>query len=257
MEDKRFRIILSSKKTYRDVELTETAQKAGTEQILIGTSVYAHVRLREQDFQAPFAFLVKKSGEDWEIVCQESVYFQDCDAKKKISKRLCPGDEITIRYFDTDDRVLTLYFSIDFDYELKKYDRVIDIESVRNMKIGYEDDCQIRLPNSGNHFGTVKIWKNGSQYMLQRDSAGYGIRLNGMAFRDSAELSTFDFFSVGEYSFCFCEGKLYTDSSNDLTFSGVTVFDEQDSASHHVYPKYNRSTRIRKNLPTENWSGII
>lgn len=251
MEEQRYRVILSSEKTYRDVALTDVLQGTDEQQLLIGTSVHANVRLRVQDFPSPFSFLMKFEYGKWKVLCPQPLYLLAGDLQKTAQKQLQSGDEVTIRYSNTNQKVLTLYFSVDYDYDLKKYDRVIGIESLKNLKIGSGKDCQIRLSPGENQLGTLKIWKNGSQYMLQKAGIGYGVRLNGQSFRGTAELDTFDFFSIGAYSFCFCDEKLYTDSSSDLIYNGVSVCDEKASLSHHNYPKYNRSTRIRNVISTE------
>lgn len=244
--EKRYRLVLSAKHAYRDVELSEEKKS-----ITVGTSVLSHVRFREQDFEEPFAFSLNWEGKRWVIRCSGNVCVMDERHQSLIQKEINPGERVTIIYGSSRKVTLTVYLNVDYDYRLKKYDKVISLENVKELRIGASSGCQVQLPSGGMEKGLLSIQRYSGKYILQSIGPAAGIRLNGLDFHGKTELGYLDFFSIGEYGFCFKDGQIYTDSESDICYSEVFVADDKESLSHHTYPKFNRSTRIEKIIPSE------
>lgn len=244
--ENRYKLILSTKRSYREAELSAEQPKK-----VIGTGLEADVRFREENFFEPFVFTAVLDQDRCQLECGSNVYFSIGDARKLMLSELTPGSEISVKYRESGVEVMRLHFMVDFDYYPHAYDRHIDLSQIREIRIGDRADAQIRL-GAGRAAGcSVLIQKNGSQYILRPEHADDTVRLNGNSLKYPAALKTLDFIAIGPYSFCFQNGGLYADSNSDIVYSTVSWADEKESLSHHEYPKFNRSTRVLEQLPEE------
>ncbi len=244
--ENRYKLILSTKRSYREAELSAEQPKK-----VIGTGLESDVRFREEEFFEPFVFEALLNQDRCQLECGDNIYFSAGDARKLMLSELLPGSEIAVKYRESGIEVMRLHFMVDFDYYPHTYDRRIDLSQIHEIRIGERPDAQIRL-GSGRAAGcSVLIQKSGSQYILKPEHTDDTVRLNGNALKYPASLKQLDFVAVGPYSFCFQNGSLYTDSSSGILYSAVEWTDEKESLSHHEYPKFNRSTRVLEQLPDE------
>ena len=244
--ENRYKLILSTKRSYREAELSAEQSKK-----VIGTGLESDIRFREEDFFEPFVFTAVLDQDRCQLECGENVYFSAGDARKLMLSELTPGGEITVKYRESGVEVMRLHFMVDFDYYPHTYDRRIDLSGIQEIRLGDRAGAQIRLGADRAADCSVLIQKNGSQYVLRPEHTDDTVRLNGNALKYPAALKQLDFIAVGPYSFCFQNGGLYTDSNSDIVYNGVTWTDEKESVSRHEYPKFNRSTRIHEQLPEE------
>lgn len=244
--ENRYKLILAAKQSYREIELSKDISR-----VTVGTGIDADVRFREADFYEPFSFTVIQNQNSCQIECGGSIYIIDRDVRKLMFSELRPGERAAVKYRDSNAEVLTVYYMQDFDYYPRKYDRVIDIGRMEKIKIGGQPGCQLQLNHESTVNDSLRIQKNGSRYTVQAERKGHGASLNGNSLTGSAMLQQMDFISVGPYSFCFQDGRLYTDSGSDIDFFGVSYTDIKESLSHQEYPKFNRSTRVQEVLPDE------
>ena len=244
--ENRYKLILSTKRSYREAELSAEQSKK-----VIGTGLESDIRFREEDFFEPFVFTAVLDQDRCQLECGENVYFSAGDARKLMLSELTPGGEITVKYRESGVEVMRLHFMVDFDYYPHTYDRRIDLSGIQEIRLGDRAGAQIRLGAGRAADCSVLIQKNGSQYVLRPEHTDDTVRLNGNALKYPAALKQLDFIAVGPYSFCFQNGGLYTDSNSDIVYNGVTWTDEKESISRHEYPKFNRSTRIHEQLPEE------
>ena len=244
--ENRYKLILSTKRSYREAELSAEQSKK-----VIGTGLESDIRFREEDFFEPFVFTAVLDQDRCQLECGENVYFSAGDARKLMLSELTPGGEITVKYRESGVEVMRLHFMVDFDYYPHTYDRRIDLSGIQEIRLGDRAGAQIRLGAGRVADCSVLIQKNGSQYVLRPEHTDDTVRLNGNALKYPAALKQLDFIAVGPYSFCFQNGGLYTDSNSDIVYTGVAWTDEKESISRHEYPKFNRSTRIHEQLPEE------
>ena len=243
----RHKLILLSGYIYREVELSEETQR-----VRIGTASDADVRFKASDFFNTFCFDLFQQSGSWKIECGDGVYVKNSSSSQKLLVySLKENDEITINYFNTDANLFKVIFSLDFDYEEKKYNREIDLENILPLKIGAEKNNHIRFSSEITMGDNITIEKNDQDYILQCTSRGIGTLVNGRRVDFPIKLNNHDFFSTGSYFFYIADGKLFTDSDNGLIYDNVGFLDKDESRSHHIYPKFNRSSRVKKVLSEE------
>lgn len=244
--EKRYKLILSSRKIYREVSLPESTKK-----IQVGTQVDADVRFRQMYFFEPFSFSVTNVQGNWQIECGENLYVSSGDMRKLVVQQLEDGKIATIKYRESGVDVLSISLAVDFDYYTKKYDRIIEMGTKQSVRIGGYSNSDIRLCHESTKNDSFMITKQGNNYFVNVESMKVGTNLNGQKVTKPEKLKPLDFISVGPYSFCFQNEKLYTDSSEEVVYSDLNVQEIRESFSHHEYPKFNRSTRIKEVLNEE------
>ena len=114
---KRYKITLSSKSIYKEIELTPDVQ-----QIKVGTGVECDIRLRKELFFGRIELLFVKNGNEWSVHCSDNIYLTVGDIRKLVTKTLVHGDVLEIKYQESDNLVFTMEFLIDFDDGKKKYE---------------------------------------------------------------------------------------------------------------------------------------
>ena len=127
----RYKVILSSKNLYKEIDIP------GDKTVMrIGTSSEADVRLRKELFFSPVDITLSRDSGVWSIFCSDNLYLSVGDVRKLLTKKLNHGDELVLRYQESNIDVFSLSFVIDFDYEAKKYDIEIDICGRNKIQIG-------------------------------------------------------------------------------------------------------------------------
>lgn len=244
--ENRYKLMMSAKQSYREAEISELQPK-----MIVGTGIEADVRFREEDFFEPFLLVITLQEGKCQIECGNNVYLSAGDARKLMIAELDPGMQIVLKYRKSNVEVMTLFYTLDFDFYPHHYDRRIDLQGLSSVRIGGTGSCQIQLPHESVHDDSLLISRQGKQYLLLPEQTGNEVRINGNALSESTVLMPLDFLSVGPYSFCYQNQALYTDSGSDMILHGVSYADEKESQSWHTYPKFNRSTRIHEILPDE------
>ena len=133
----RFKIIISNRNLYKEIELPPDVQS-----IRLGTGIECDVRLRKELFFENIELLFTY-GQSWSVVCSDNLYISVGDVRKLMTKELAHGDVLSVRYQESNNELFTIEFVIDFEYENKNYDRLIDISAAQHIKIGGSDDAQI------------------------------------------------------------------------------------------------------------------
>ena len=78
----RYKLIISSKNLYKEVELSSTDGE-----IKVGTSPECTVRLRKELFFAPIELTFQRSGDEWRIICSDNLYFTIGDVRKLLTRQ--------------------------------------------------------------------------------------------------------------------------------------------------------------------------
>lgn len=245
--DGRYKLIISSKNLYKEVELASDADV-----IKIGTSPECNIRLRKEFFFSPIELTLQKNKEGWSILCSDNLYFTVGDVRKLFTKKLTHGDEISVKYQDSDNDVFSLSFMIDFDYVKKDYDIEIDIYGKGQVKIGGAKDSNICFSDDFLGNDILVLNNTNNKITIHDNGTMYGVFVNGVRINKSSEIHDFDFFSIVGFSFYYREGKLYTSSDNIMTINGLTSNNVEVHSTHFKYPKFNRNSRIQHVIPEEN-----
>lgn len=243
----RYKLIISSKNLYKEVELAPTDGE-----IKVGTSPECTVRLRKELFFSPIELTLQRSGDEWSIICSDNLYFTMGDVRKLLTKQLVHGDELFVKYQDSDNDVFTLTFMIDFDYAKKDYDIEIDIVGKNQVKIGGAQDSSIQFTDTYLGKDTLVLDCSGGKCTIYDNGSKYGVFVNGVKISKSAQLHDYDFFSIVGFSFYYKAGKIYTSSANEMKINGLTSRPVEIHSTHFKYPKFNRNSRVQYVIPEDN-----
>lgn len=243
----RYKLIITSKNLYKEIDIP-----AESSEIRIGTSPEADVRLRKELFFAPIDITLTKDNSGWSIFCSDNLYLSAGDIRKLLTKRLNHGDELFVRYQDSNIDVFSLSFVIDFDYEVKQYDLEIDIAGKKKITIGGLSSCDISYSDEYLGKDSFVVENNNGKITVIDSGSRYGVSVNGARIDGSHSVKDYEFFSIVGLSFFYKSGKLYTSSSEKLKITGLTYRTTQKSKSCFEYPHFNRNTRIQYVQPEED-----
>lgn len=243
----RYKLIISSKNLYKEVELSSTDGE-----IKVGTSPECTVRLRKELFFAPIELTFQRSGDEWRIICSDNLYFTIGDVRKLLTRQLVHGDELFVKYQDSDNDVFSLSFLIDFDYARKDYDIEIDVTGKNQVKIGSSQDASIQLSDTYLGKDTLVLDCTGGKCTIYDNGSKYGVFVNGVKVGKSSQLHDYDFFSIVGFSFYYKAGKIYTSSASEMKINGLTSRPVEVHSTHFKYPKFNRNTRVQYVIPEDN-----
>lgn len=233
----RYKIILSSKNLYKEIELSET-----TLEVKVGTGLDCDIRLHKDLFFEPIElFFVNKDG-SWSILCSDNLYLSVGDVRKLITKSLEHGDSLEIRYQNSGNLIFNLDFYIDFDDGSQKYERCIDISSLTRLCIGSDASCQIQLKSEFVKNDKLEFTMKGEAYELSNEQTNYGVYINGKKAIVGDKLQDGDFFSVGDFFFFYKDGNIWTEVRDDMCVNGLSFLNKVENIS---YPMFRRNTRIK------------
>ena len=110
----RYKLIISGKTLHKEIEIPPDA-----ETIVIATSGECDIRLRRDLFFAPISIKLERYNLLWNITCSDNLYFTVGDVRKLITKQLQHGDELFVKYQESNTDVFNISFLIDFDPKLQ------------------------------------------------------------------------------------------------------------------------------------------
>lgn len=247
--EQRFKLTIYSKSIYKEIELLPDVT-----QMKIGTTIACDVRLRKELFFEDFGILLSRNNDAWTIQTTQNVYLDFGGSRKKWTQIIAHGDEFAIKYNNSDTELFKGRFYVDFDYENKNYERIIDISGQKKIVIGAAPSANIQLHSSYVYDDNVEIQQNGSQLIIRKIASQYGVFLNGRKLESSKELKNYDFFSIANFGFYYKDGKLYTDKRATIEFHGLNVSDMSAEQSNLHYPEFHRNSRIRVKMNEEEIS---
>ena len=242
--DRRYKIILSSPNLYREIELAADARE-----VHVGTGIDCDVRLHPSLFFGPIELTFVKDGNgEWSILCSENLYVTVGDVRKLMTKQLCPGETLLVRYQESENTAFQIEFFIDFDSGKLRYERSIDVSSCQSFTIGEDASCQIRIrsPFINNDFLTLRTVSGGLELTINRTT--YGVYHNGRRAAGRELIRNMDFFSVSDFFFYYKDGKLLTEIRDEMSISRLTY---QDHPFDTGYPRFHRSTRLQSVINEE------
>ncbi len=244
--EQRYKLTIFSKNIYKEIELLPEA-----EQIKIGTAINCDIRLRKDLFFEEFVIVLSKNNESWTIQVSDNVYLDFGGNRKIWSKPITHGDQFSLKYSNSDADLFSGRFYVDFDYENRNYDRVIDISGKQRITIGTQAGANIQISSTYVYDDSVELMLSGSQIIIQNIKSQYGVFLNGKRIEGSSTLNSYDFFSIADFSFYYRDGKLYTDKTASLQISGLKFTDTQNENSTLTYPEFHRNSRIHVKVNEE------
>lgn len=231
----RYKVTISNKNIYKEIELSSSIN-----QLRIGTNSNCDVRLRKDMYFDEIELIFQRNNDKWNVFCSDNIYLNLGDARKLITKVLDHGDELYVKYQNSDYDVFSLSFMLDFDYKTKNYERVIDLSSVQALSIGTTNDCNIIINSQFLNNDKITLDLNTNQ--LKVISTQYGVYLNGRKIDNECKIHNRDFISIADFSFYYKDKKLWTEIEDNIKCVGLNY---QDNKIKNNYPKFNRNTRIK------------
>lgn len=242
----RYKVIISCKNIYKEVELSPDASE-----VKVGTSIECDVRLRKDLFFGGVELQFVKNGKEWTVLCSDNLYLTVGDIRKLVTKTLKHGDTLEVKYQESDIEVFDLYFTLDFDYENKKYDVEIDISGREQLVIGGLPNADIYISDENIGGDSLILKVKGGKVSIIDDNFQYGVCVNGSRISKQKTINDFDFFSIASFSFYYKNGKLYTDGNEKIRLNGLTSRPLEQQSSHFEYPDFIRNTRVEYCVPEE------
>lgn len=242
----RYKLIITNKSLYEEIEINPE-----NEVTTIGTGIDCDVRLRKEYFFGQVELTVRHTGGKWQIYCSENLYLAAGDVRKLLTKELNHGEELAVKYRDSDSEAMHIYFTLDFEYEHKDYSKEIDISRYERIAIGGNTKCDIKLydQNLGGDYFLLER-KNGKMY-VKDGKTQYGVFVNGVRINGHKQIDDCDFLSIVGFSFYYKEGKLYTANQPEIVTDGLQSRVLYEQTSHFKYPDFNRNTRIQYVIPED------
>ena len=246
--DSRYKLIISNKNLYKEIELSSDMGE-----IKIGTTQECTIRLRKELFFASIELTLQPTNEGWNIICSDNLYFTLGDVRKLLTKKLVHGDELYVRYQDSNNDVFGLSFMVDFDYATKNYDLEIDISNQNEISIGGKSTCDIYANDAylGKDSLTITNINGQKEIIIKDNNSKYGVFVNGVKIKKQTTLKNLDFFSIVGFSFYYKNGKLYTSSDNEIQIKGLNNKQVYTHSTHFKYPKFNRNSRVQYVIPED------
>ena len=242
----RHKVMISNRNLYKEVELVSDVQ-----QVKVGTGVDCDVRLRRELFFDKIEIIFQQGNDGWNMYCSDNLYFTTGDVRKFYSHKLSHGDELKVRYSESNNDVFTLDFVIDFEQEKKDYNIEIELPDNGEIKIGGTDNCDIQYKDEYLENDSITLSMKNGVVTVTDNRTRYGVYVNGNSIANSKKLNDLDFFSVVGLSFYYKHGKLYTSTSDKLRVRALRYRKVTSHKSNFEYPYFSRNSRIKYKIPKE------
>lgn len=231
-----YKIIVTNQNLYKEFELTKDINR-----VCLGTTSACEFRLDKEEFFESIELNFELREDKWNVICNDEVYLSVGDARKLRFSKLMHGDCFEIRYASTGSAAFSLEFSIDFEAEIPKYNRFIDISDKASICIGTDSKADVILTGEYCNRTILLLEKNKNGFFVWEKESPYGIRINGKRIQDKTLLSDYDFLSVSDAFFYLKNGQLFFDK--DKAYSEVCNVRESEADSAFTYPVFIRNTR--------------
>ena len=236
--DSRYKIIVSNKNIYREIELAPNAKA-----VKLGTGVGCDIRLRKDLFFGQIELNFVKNEKGWSVLCSDNLYITAGDVRKLMTASLRHGDIFFVKYQESDNDVFSVEFLIDFDDGKKKYERAVDLSAVQSFSISSPSGgANIVLASPYVKEDLLELTRKGTSLFVSVKKTTYGFYHNGKKCSAAEEVKDGDFFSISDYSFYYKNNFLWTEIRSDMAIKGLTY---QDYRMNPAYPKFNRNTRVQ------------
>lgn len=235
--EKRYRIAILGKKLYKEIEVSPDNKV-----VRFGTGNTCDVRVRKELFFEPVELVFSKDDNGiWNVICSDNLYIYVDEVRKVMTIPLHHGSELVLRYQKSGNDAMRVQFFLDFDYENKTYDRRYNINSAASLSIGSSPQNNIIINSQYTSNDKVILQKNNDCLSLHIQNSTYGVYHNGNIVNENARIQNGDFFSIGDFSFYYKNGNLFTQQKKGLKENGIMYL---NSTERGDYPRFNRNSRV-------------
>lgn len=240
----KYKITLLNKELYREVELPGNVSS-----FKIGTTIDCDYRIyKDMFFEEIKLEFIKNSNNQWSMICSDNLFITNGESKRFLNVNLLHGSTFAIKYQESNNEVLSVTFSIDFDEKKVDYNREIATKDKPYVIIGSTSDCNILLSSPYIPNDKIVLSKNNGCYVLNIVAASYDVKHNGNTASQGEIISYGDFISLADFSFYVTENSIWMEKSDRCRIAGLSF---NDYAARNNYPKFIRNTRVKHVLDEE------
>lgn len=240
--DNRYKIIVSNKNLYKEIELPPEMAFAK-----IGTGIDCTFRLLKDLFFDSIELSFQKKAGIWSVVCADNLYITTGDVRKLVTKELTHGDIFDICYRESNNPVVTIEFLLDFGGN-RKYERLLHIEALSQITIGAASSNNIVLKSAFIADDQIVCVRKSDGFEIKVIKSKYGVYVNDKKISNAEHLGYGDFISVSDYTFYLSEQGLWTEIREDLSINGLQY---EDYPNPNDYPKFIRNARLHGKINEE------
>lgn len=231
---------------YKAIELNNSINS-----LRIGTDRSCDIRINTEVLTENIELLLENRASSWNISCEKELFYLSDSITNFAERSLVHGDVLDLIHQQSKQEILTIGFMYDFDYEIKNYDRVIELQSIDRLDIGGNSKCDLYINDEliGEDYFTL-IMKEGTWHVVDNHTK-YGVYVNEKQVEATSRINDFDFIFFHQFGFYYKENRLYLAKSNDIEIRTSEFSDIINSKSNLEYPKFNRNTRIKSIVPDD------
>ncbi len=242
MEVNKYKIIISNKNIYEEIEMPVDAKV-----YRVGTSIESDYRLYRDAFFEDVQLVFTNNDGKWMVMCSDNIYITLGDTKRLLTKTLEHGDVFFAKYQESNNDVFSVEFMVDFDSEIHSFERKICIQQ-NPFKIGTNKTNNIIINSMYATNDNIELQPCNSGYKIKIISTTYGVYKNGSKIQDGENIENMDFFSLGDISFYLKDNSLWTDISDKCIVNNVAT---EDHKQKKHYPLFVRNSRVQYTISNE------
>ena len=236
-----YKITISNKNLYREFEISEDVEK-----VCLGTTSGCEFRLNGDDYFETIELTFSRNQDEWQVICNDAIYLSKGDVRKLGFCKVTHGDSLMVRYASNGSNIFELGFSIDFEAQIPKFNKYIDISSLSQIKIGTDNNVDISIESNYCDEILILIENDRNELYVSEKQSPYGVYLNGRKIEKRMLLESYDFISVSDVFFYYKDSLLYYDKSKVNSNNHSSV--ENESESVFEYPVFVRNTKRKLKL---------
>ena len=240
-----YKIIFCGRTIYNEITVN-----GNTEEIRVGTVSGCIARFSQKAFNQDFQFTLERINNGWTAKCIFGVLFEHSTGLRQ-SIDFTQGDSISVYSKDSKHELFKVICLLSFENLHKPFDSRIDLRKYQSVTLGTEITNNIQIIGMANADEYIKLENSGNYLRLSVSKTAYGVYVNGSRIIGIQKIKNKDFISCGYYDFFFSDGYLYISSLEKIKINSLSVERLSDSKSTFVYPKFNRNSRLKKEISTE------
>lgn len=242
MELNKYKIIISNKNIYEEIELPLDAKV-----YRVGTSIESDYRLYRDALFEDVRLDFSNNDGKWTVMCSDNIYITMGDTKRLLTKTLEHGEIFFVKYQESHNVVFSVEFMVDFDSENHLYERNISIQQ-NPFSVGTDKSSNIVINSKYATNDNIELQYCDNGYRIKIKSTTYGVYKNGSKIQDGEIIENMDFLSVGDVSFYIKDNSLWTDISDKCIVNNATMIDYKNKNN---YPLFIRNSRVQYTVPNE------
>lgn len=245
MVNTKYKILIHGKNVYREY-IIDAAEKKN---VRITTLTDGEVRFDKNNFFSDFDIRFSFENDIWTMVTDDNIYCVTDGIIRTNTKKLGHGDSVVLRYSDSGAELFHIDVLFDFDCIKRRFDKVISLNSYRELRIGGHRDCDIIINDNIIHDDYITVRNEGGRVAVYDNNTRYGIYVDGVKAPSGVILENYSFFSLAGYMFFVKNNLLYMDLTSNISVRGVEINSIDAMKTPLAYPKFNRSTRNNYIIP--------